>query len=342
MAKTAIVILNWNGMELLKQFLPPLIQYSSTPDVEIIIADNGSDDASLDFLKKEYPHLQCIELSENYGFAEGYNKALAKIDAEYFILLNSDVEVTPNWLNPILSCFENNQDIVAVQPKILSQRNKEYFEYAGAAGGFIDKYGYPFCRGRIFSHVEKDHHQYDTLKEIFWASGACLAIRSNDFFEAGGFDASFFAHMEEIDLCWRINARGKKIVCLTASVVYHVGAATLKKENPRKTYLNFRNNLLMLYKNLPQKKLKRVMTIRLMLDYLAALEFSVTGKFANAKEVIRAHKDFYNNRSEYTRLRKENLDNTANEAITTIYPKSILFTYFIKRKRIFSKLPFYN
>ena len=342
MKKVSVVILNWNGKKLLQEFLPSVIRYTTHPDIEIVVADNGSTDDSLIFLQTQYSQVKCIKLSDNYGFADGYNRALKKVDAEYFVLLNSDVEVTEGWLLPIIEYLDTNKDVAAAQPKILAQRNKSYFEYAGASGGFIDKYGYPFCRGRIFNRVEEDLHQYDSPTDILWATGACLIIRSVDFFEVGGFDASFFAHMEEIDLCWRLNCRGRRVVCLPFSTVYHVGAATLKKESPRKTFLNFRNNLLMLYKNLPQESLKRVMIIRLILDYIAAFQFAITGKYANAKEVIRAHKDFYENRKAYRQARQENLRKRTVLSIKTIYPKSILSAYHLKRIRVFSKLHDFN
>lgn len=338
MKKIAVVILNWNGKVLLEQFLPYVVQYTTHPDVEIVIADNGSTDDSLPFLEAAYPNITHIVLPKNYGFAEGYNRALKRVDAEYFVLLNSDVEVTEGWLLPIINFLDNNKDIAAAQPKILAQRNKAYFEYAGASGGFLDKYGYPFCRGRIFSKVEEDKGQYDTPVDVLWATGACLIIRSYEFLENGGFDGSFFAHMEEIDLSWRLNCRGKRIVCIPTSTVYHVGAATLKKESPRKTYLNFRNNLIMLYKNLPQENLKRVMIIRLILDYVAAVQFTLTGKFTNAKEVIRAHKDFYDSRRQYRAARQENLMLRTVTTVDTIYPKSILAAYYFKGVRVFSKL----
>lgn len=342
MKKIAVVILNWNGKALLEEFLPSVIQYTSHPSVEIVVADSGSTDDSMGFLESKYPQITRVLLPENYGFAEGYNRALAQVNAEYFVLLNSDVEVTDNWLIPMVAHLDCNKDIVAAQPKILAQKNKNYFEYAGASGGFIDKYGYPFCRGRIFQTVEKDEGQYDKPIDVLWATGACLLIRSKDFFEAGGFDGSFFAHMEEIDLCWRLNCRGKRIVCLPSSVVYHVGAATLKKESPRKTFLNFRNNLIMLYKNLHQDNLKRVMTIRLTLDYIAALQFAITGKYANAKEVIRAHKDFYDNRRAYRQARQKNLQKRVVAEIETFYPKSILVAYHLRGIRFFYKLQYFR
>lgn len=338
MKKIAVVILNWNGRKLLEEFLPSVIRYSTHPDIDIVVADNGSTDDSLTFLETVYPQVTRIVLPQNYGFADGYNRALKQVESDYYVILNSDVEVTEDWLLPAIEFLDNNEDVVAVQPKILAQRNKDYFEYAGASGGFLDKYGYPFCRGRIFQKVEQDKGQYDAPLDILWATGACLIIRSREFFDAGGFDSSFFAHMEEIDLCWRLNNRGWRIVCLPSSVVYHVGAATLKKENPRKTFLNFRNNLIMLYKNLPQEHLKRVMTIRLILDYIAAIQFTLTGKYANAKEVIRAHKDFYDNRREYRSVRQGNLKKMVQPYPKTIYKKSILAAYYLKSIRLFSKL----
>lgn len=338
MSKTAVVILNWNGRKLLEQFLPSVIKYTMSESVEIVIADNNSDDDSVSFVSQTYPNIKLICLKDNYGYAEGYNRALRQIEADYFVLLNSDVEVTDNWLTPLVNYLDVQTEVVAIQPKILAQKNKMYFEYAGASGGFIDKYGYPFCRGRIFSEIEQDRGQYDTIKDIFWASGACLMIRSFDFFDVGGLDASFFAHMEEIDLCWRLNARGKRIVCLPSSVVYHVGGATLAEESPRKTFLNFRNNLLMLYKNLPKEMLYPVLNKRMWLDYLAAFKYLFTGKFSNAKAVYKAHKEFRRIKKSYLEKRQINLDKTTCYSIKTIYKKSILVDYYFKRNKLFSEL----
>ena len=248
MKRVSVVILNWNGVDMLRKFIPSVIDNSVGEGIEICVADNASSDGSLEMLRTEFPVVRLIELDRNYGFAEGYNRALAQVDAEYVVLLNSDVEVTSHWLEPLLDYMDTHSGTVACQPKLLSWHNKEYFEYAGASGGFIDRYGYPFCRGRIFDVVEKDCGQYDTVTEVMWVTGAALFIRLADYREVGGLDDHFFAHMEEIDLCWRLRSRGKKLVCIPQSVVYHVGGATLKKENPRKTFLNFRNNLLMLYK----------------------------------------------------------------------------------------------
>lgn len=341
MSKVAIVILNWNGRKLLEQFLPSVVQYSQGDDIDIVVADNYSTDDSLLFLEKEYPQINRIVLAENYGYAGGYNYALKKIDAEYFVLLNSDVEVTENWLIPILSYMDQNPDVVAAQPKILAQRNKQMFEYAGAAGGFIDRYGYPFCRGRILRNIEKDDGQYNTVVDILWASGACLFIRSRDFFEAGGFDSFFFAHMEEIDLCWRLNLQGKRIVCIPQSKVYHVGGATLEEESPRKTFLNFRNNLLMLYKNLPDNELNSILRIRKFLDYVAALQFVVTGRWTNAQAIIKAHIEFEKAKGKYNEPRRNN-PQTVRTQLNTIYHHSILYDFYILGNKIFSKLRKFN
>ena len=253
----SIVILNWNGEKFLKKFLPILINNTKTDDIEIVVADNGSTDNSIELLKSTFTQVRTIILDKNYGFAGGYNKELTQIDSEYFVLLNSDIEVTEHWLDNLLNYMVLHKEVAACQPKILSQVNRSYFEHAGASGGFIDKYGFPFCRGRIFGKVEQDTGQYDNTIDVFWATGACLMIRSEVFKKVGGLDDEFFAHMEEIDLCWRLKNRAYRIVCVPESTVYHVGGGTLHTEHPYKTYLNFRNNLLMLYKNLPHNSLTR-------------------------------------------------------------------------------------
>ena len=247
--KVAIVILNWNGKKMLQSFLSSVLKYSSDGAAEVVVADNASTDDSMDYVRTTYPNVRTIMLDKNYGFADGYNRALRQMDAEYYLLINSDVEVTPHWLDPLVSFMDAHSECAACQPKILSMFNRDMFEYAGAAGGFIDKYGYPFCRGRIFNKVEIDTGQYNNITEILWATGACMLVRSSDFWNAGRFDPRFFAHNEEIDLCWRMRIMGRKIYCVPASIVYHVGGGTLPKSNPMKTYLNFRNNLTMLYKN---------------------------------------------------------------------------------------------
>ena len=336
MKKISVVILNWNGVGMLQKFLPKVVEYSAMEGVEICVADNASTDESVSYLQANFPNVRLIVLDKNYGFAEGYNRALEQVEAEYVVLLNSDVEVTPHWLEPLVEYMDTHPEVAACQPKIRSERNKEYFEYAGAAGGYLDKYGYPFCRGRIFDVVEKDEGQYDTVSSVFWATGAALFIRLKDYQEAGGLDGRFFAHMEEIDLCWRLRSRGRGIACIPQSVVYHVGAATLKKENPRKTFLNFRNNLLMLYKNLPEKELKHVMFVREVLDCVAALVFLLKGEKEAAKAVLQARKEFGRIRPEYESSRTENLANSVTDAIPEKVSYSILWKFHVCGKKVFS------
>lgn len=338
MKKVTVVILNWNGAEMLREFLPSVLQYSVGEGIEICVADNASTDASCNILQKEFPTVRLIELDRNYGFADGYNRALEQVEAEYVVLLNSDVEVTPHWLEPLLSYMEMHPETVACQPKVLCQRNKEYFEYAGASGGYIDRYGYPFCRGRIFDVVEKDNGQYDTVQTVMWATGAAFFIRLTDYREAGGLDGQFFAHMEEIDLCWRLRSRGKKIVCVPQSVVYHVGGATLKKDNPRKTFLNFRNNLLMLYKNLPEKELKHVLFVRGMLDVIAAWVFYLKKDKENARAIFQARKEFNEIRYSFAAARIENMMRSKEEIFPERVRFSILLKYYLFRKKYFSQL----
>ncbi len=320
----------------MREFLPSVIKHSSEW-AEVIVADNGSTDGSMRMLFEEFPSVSQIQLDKNYGFAEGYNRALAQVDAEYYVLLNSDVEVDNDWLRPLLDFMEQHPDVAACQPKLLAQRNKKHFEYAGAAGGFLDKYGYPFCRGRLFNVVEADHQQYDTPCDILWATGAALFIRAKDWHESGGLDGRFFAHMEEIDLCWRLRNRGRRIVCIPQSHAYHVGGATLDQGNPRKTYLNFRNNLLMLYKNLPQAELRSIMQGRKWLDYIAALRFLISFDTGNFKAVLKARRDYKDMRPDFERQRDENLQ------LATTLPKertnfSILWQFYICGKKKFSDL----
>ncbi|MEE2699915.1 MAG: glycosyltransferase family 2 protein [Bacteroidota bacterium] len=290
--KTAVVVLNWNGKDWLEKFLPIIIKQRNT--AEIIIADNGSTDGSLSFLEENFPAITIIECKENLGFAGGYNKALNQIHAEYYVMLNSDVEVSENWLSPIISLMDSDRKIAACQPKLLDFNNKDLFEYAGASGGFIDNLGYPFCRGRIFDFLEEDSGQYNDAKEVFWATGACLFVRVDAFWEVGGFDVDFFAHQEEIDLCWRMKNKGYKIMIEPKSVIYHVGGGTLDTGSPFKTYLNFRNNLSMLFKNLPQVTLLLVIPIRLVLDAIAAITFlKQKNGIAHLFAIIKAHFAFY-------------------------------------------------
>ncbi len=327
--KTAIVILNYNGEKMLRQYLPILLDNADGADV--YVADNASTDNSVDMLAAEYPEVKQINLDMNYGFAEGYNRALENIEAEYYVLLNSDVQVTKNWLRPLETFLDNHPEVAACQPKLRAISNPDYFEYAGASGGFLDKYGYPFCRGRIFDSVEKDVGQYDDCVEVMWATGAALMIRSSDWVSAGGLDGSFFAHNEEIDLCWRLRNTGRKICVVPQSVVYHVGAATLAKSNPKKTFLNFRNNLLMLYKNLPDKDLKRVMIIRWFLDYLAAWQTLLLNRnFADFLAIYKARHAF--------RVMCRNIIREQHEDKKLLAPYSILVKYYLKHKRKFSEL----
>lgn len=336
MDKIAVVILNWNGCDMLRTFLPSVIRFSE--GATIYVADNGSTDTSVEVLTKEFPSVSIIELHHNYGFAEGYNQAFGQIQAEYAVLLNSDVEVTEGWLNPLMSYMDSHPEVAACQPKLHSWRSKGQFEYAGAAGGFIDRYGYPYCRGRIMNTVEEDRGQYDSVAPIFWATGAALFIRLADYMEAGGLDERFFAHMEEIDLCWRLRARGKQIVCIPESTVYHVGGATLKRENPRKTFLNFRNNLIMLYKNLPSDELNYVMGVRGVLDYVAALSFLLKFQFPNALAVWRARKEYHLLKQSYTPVREDNLKKTSGVTIPERTKNSILAQYYLCGKKYFSQL----
>ena len=339
MNKVAIVILNWNGSEMLQKFLPSVLQYAETDEgIVVYVADNGSTDESVVLLREQFPSVKLLLLNENYGFAEGYNRALQQVEAEYVVLLNSDVEVTDSWLTPLIAYMDAHPEVAACQPKIRSWYANDMFEYAGASGGFLDKYGYPYCRGRIMQVVEKDNGQYDEIIPVFWATGAALFIRLEDYRAVGGLDGQFFAHMEEIDLCWRLRARGRGIVCIPQSVVYHVGGGTLKKENPHKTFLNFRNNLVMLYKNLPEKDLSHTLRVRAFLDYLAALSFMLKGQVSNAKAVIRARKEYLRIRAGFSDARSENLRKTTVSSIPEQIKKSILVQFYLKRKRVFSNL----
>lgn len=328
MTKVAVVILNYNGQAFLEKFLPSVLQYSN--GAEVIVADNASTDNSIEFLKIEFPDLRRIKLSENLGFAGGYNEVLKEVDSEYFVLLNSDVEVTEKWIDPIINFLDSNNNYAACQPRILDFNNKDHFEYAGAAGGFIDFLGYPFCRGRIFDTTEKDNGQYDDPLNIFWASGACLFIRSDVFKKAGGFDPDFFAHMEEIDLCWRIHSLGLKIKCIPESKVYHVGGGTLAKSSPFKTYLNFRNGLYLLIKNLTFGKLLLKFPVRLFLDWVAALKFLLEGDGKHSIAVLKAHKSMFVNIVKM--YKKRELISSAPKS------KLMIYEYFIKKNKTYSSL----
>ncbi|RHJ84328.1 glycosyltransferase family 2 protein [Parabacteroides sp. AM08-6] len=336
--KLAVVILNWNGKALMEKFLPSVVANTPTEWGEVIVADNGSTDDSIAMLQEKFPTVGIIRFDKNYGFAEGYNQALKEIDSEYTVLLNSDVEVTPGWADAPVSAMDEDKTIACVQPKILAERNKAYFEYAGAAGGFMDRYGYPYCRGRVLHVVEKDNGQYDTPADLLWATGACLFVRTAIYKEAGGLDTGFFAHQEEIDMCWRLRSRGYRLICTPQSVVYHVGGATLNVESPRKTFLNFRNNLLMLYKNLPEKDLKHVMRVRFWLDYIAATKFLACGHFPNAKAVYEARKAFFELQPAYTAQRKENLSKTVLSDIPELRKGSLIAAFYLQGKKKFSDL----
>ncbi len=341
MNKIAIVILNWNGVKLFPDFLPSIIKHSQGENIEIIVADNGSTDNSLAYLKDNFPTVTQLDLKNNYGFAKGYNVALEQIDADYFVLVNSDVKVEKGWIEPCIKQFEKDEKVAAVQPKVLSSNEPEYFEYAGAAGGFIDKFGYPFCRGRILNKVEKDENQYDNSSEIFWATGACMFMRAQTFKNAGGLDSDFWAHMEEIDLCWRLKNQGHKIVYEPQSVVYHLGGGTLEYGNPKKVYLNFRNNLFMLYKNLPKKKFTRTLLARMILDGAAGVKFLLGMEFKAFGAVCGAHMGFYKNLGELRKKRKALLTKVIVNNHEQMFPKSIMRKFFLQKKHKFTDLNFY-
>lgn len=340
MKKAAVIILNWNGRQLLERFLPSVLRHTPAGTAEIVVADNGSTDDSAAFLTGNYPSVRLLQFDRNYGFAEGYNRAIEAVEAEYVALLNSDVEVTEGWLEAPLQALDADPKLAAVQPKLLSERDRSHFEYAGAAGGFIDRYGYPFCRGRIFSTVEKDEGQYDLPCDILWATGACLFIRRDVYLKEGGLDTRFFAHQEEIDLCWRLCCRGYRIRCIPQSAVYHVGGGTLQSEKPQKTFLNFRNNLLLLYKNLPPAEWRRVARIRFWLDYLAAARFLAEGYPANAAAVFKARRAFRKLKKAYAGIREENRRRSVTVLLPEIYPGSVVKAYYIERKKTFSELKF--
>ena len=337
---TAIVILSWNGAQMLRRFLPSVIAHTPSDLAHIIVADNGSTDESLTVLSEEFPTVEVISLDQNYGFAEGYNQALRSVGTgyDYYFLLNSDVETPEGWLQPMLDYMEAHPDVAACQPKLRAEHTRTHFEYAGAAGGYIDHLGYPFCRGRLFETVEEDKGQYDTVADVFWATGAALLIRSDVYWAVGGLDGRFFAHQEEIDLCWRLRSRGYRIVCVPQSVVYHVGGGTLPKENPRKTFLNFRNNLLLLYKNLPERRLCRVMFLRFWLDALASFVFLLKGERRSFCAVWSARREFRRIKKDFAGDRATNLSASVLDPIPEQYPASLLAAYHLKRKHTYSDL----
>ena len=338
MDKVAIVILNWNGAKMLHQYMPTVLNYSRD-EATVYVADNASTDDSLELLRRDFPDVRLILLEQNWGFAEGYNKALQQVDAEYYLLLNSDIEVTHHWLTPLIEYMDVHQEVAACQPKLLSIFDRDRFEYAGASGGYLDRYGYPFCRGRIFETVELDEGQYDYAAETLWASGAALMIRAKDYWDVGGLDGRFFAHNEEIDLCWRLRIRGRKIMCLPESYVYHVGGGTLPKSNPMKTFLNFRNNLTMLYKCLPDAELRHVMRWRWFLDYLAAWETLILNRnLGDFKAIYKARRAFKRWRHDFDSDRQTIQASRVAKEIPEQRPFSLLWHYYALGHKHFSDL----
>ena len=333
MKKVSVIILNWNGTHLLRKYLPSVVEHTTPEIADVVVADNGSTDGSLQVVEEEFPTVKTIPLAQNYGFAEGYNRAITAVDTSYAVLLNDDVAVSPGWLEPLLEFMETHPECGACQPKLLSDRDRTQFEYAGAAGGYLDNLGYPFCRGRIFATTETDRGQYDTPAEIHWATGACLMIRRDLYQEAGGLDARFFAHMEEIDLCWRIRRMGYSICCRPESVVYHFGGASLAMGDPRKTKLNFRNSLLMLWKNLPSEKRSGLLFRRMLLDGAAALNFLLHGEWSQVKAIRQAHREFREMRAKYYQSAEP-----SEKGEVKLCGFSILFKYYIQRKDKFSEL----
>ncbi len=332
----AAVILNYNTRNYLEQFLPAVLK-TQYAHFKVVVIDNASTDDSVDFMQSSYPDIQLVVLDKNYGFAGGYNVGLKEVQADYYILLNSDVEVTPNWVDPIIRVMEADSQIAAAQPKLRSYREGHLFEYAGAAGGFIDSLGYPFCRGRVFSHCEQDHGQHDSIREVFWASGAAMFVRKRVWDEVGGLDADYFAHMEEIDLCWRLKNRGYKIMAVPESVVYHVGGGTLTRESPRKTLLNFRNALITLLKNGSAGELIWKIPVKLVLDGIAGLQFFVSGQWSNTLAIIRAHFLFYKGFLYWLAKRKEARKNLKPNPVGKM-TGSVVFAHFIRRKNRFEQL----
>lgn len=335
MIKTSVVILNWNGLSYLKKFLGDVMKYSKDQNTAVYIADNGSNDGSAEWLSDNFSDAGLISTRQNLGFAGGYNYALKQIDSEYYVLLNTDIQVTEGWLSPLVRFMDENPDVASCQPKIRSFHSQDHFEYAGAAGGFIDKYGFTFCRGRIFGNVEKDSGQYDDIADIFWSTGACMIVRAKAWKECNGFDEDFFAHMEEVDLCWRFHNAGYRVCCLPQSIVYHVGGGTLAYDSYLKTYLNFRNNLFLIYKNLPERDLHNILPVRINLDRLAALLFLLKGKTSNVKAVFRAHADFSESLDKLRDKRKLLRQKEERDFEKLILNKSIVFEYYLKGHRTY-------
>ncbi len=338
MAKTALVILNWNGLKYLKMFLPGVVKHTAGPDTGIYVADNGSTDGSCEWIASEFGDVRLIRFEYNHGFAEGYNLALSQIEAQYYVLLNSDIEVTSGWLNHLVDHMDRNPDVASCQPKILSYNRKDHFEYAGAAGGFLDKYGYPLCRGRILFEIEKDSGQYDSAADIFWSTGACMIVRSAAWKKCGGFDPAFFAHMEEIDLCWRFHKAGYRVSFIPDTVVFHVGGGALPYDSPLKTYLNFRNSLFLLYKNLPDITLRSTLFKRKILDGIAAVWFFSKGQFSSSLAVLKAHVHYYRSLDQLKKKRTivKKLGQSESEGL--LLNKFLVFEFYLKKKRTYKTL----
>ena len=333
MSRTAVVILNFNGEDLLPLFLPSVVLYSSK--AEVIVADNASTDKSVQIIERDFPSVKVIQLDKNYGFCGGYNRAIEVVDADYCVLLNSDIEVTPGWLDPLVELLDIDPDVASVQPKILSYTHKNKFEHAGAAGGFIDSLGYPFCRGRIFNYVEEDRGQYDDEREIFWSTGACMIIRTRIFKDLNGFDEDFFAHMEEIDLCWKLHRRNLKVMYSGKSKVYHLGAGTLGYGSPKKTYLNFRNGLSLIYKHLGAGELIYKLPLRIVLDWVAALRFALGKDSAHTTAILNAHRDFFANIRRDKQKRREIRKSNPGYSHSGIIRGSVVLNFYVLGKRAF-------
>lgn len=331
--KISIIILNWNGKELMQRYLPSVVACSDYPHVKVYVADNGSTDDSLAMIEQEFPTVNVIKLEKNWGFAEGYNRAIKAVDSEYVLLLNSDVRVTPGWLEPLERAMDEDLELAAVQPKLLADSNPTYFEYAGACGGFIDKYGYPFCRGRILSDIEEDKAQYDTPCSVFWCSGAAIMVRRDLYLQVGGLDSAFFAHMEEIDMCWRIARLGYKMAAIPACVVYHLGGGTLPMNHPAKLKLNYRNNLLMLYKNLTVEQFWCLMCVRFFMDVASLIIFLLKGEGANAKSVVQAYREFWKMKRKYSHA-------VSRVELGVIYPGSMVWEYYVSKSKSFSAMKY--
>jgi len=342
MIKTAVIILNWNGIAWLQKFLEPVVRYSAGSDTAVYLADNGSTDASTEWVSKNFKDVTIVKFESNLGFAGGYNMAIKQINATYYVLLNSDVEVTECWLNPLVDFMDQNPDVASCQPKIRSYHKKDYFEYAGAAGGYIDKFGYTFCRGRIFYKVEKDTGQYDEAADVFWSSGACMMVRLSAWIKCGGLDEDFFAHMEEIDLCWRFRLAGYRVSYVPESTVYHIGGGALPYNSLQKIYLNFRNNLFLLYKNLPDNKLHWILFIRKLLDGLAGIMFIFWGRPEFVKAIWKAHIDYYRSLKTLKEKRKLVRNLTEDKSRDQFVNRSVVFRFYIMGEKTYSSLKIKN